>query len=158
MKPDIAIGDNARKQVSTALRGVLADTFVLYAKTHGFHWNVVGGDFSQLHAFFEEQYRAQWEALDEIAERIRSLGELAPASLKEMKESATLEESSGQPTAHDMLKQLLSGHEGVIKSVRKALEIAQKGGDEVTVGLMTERLAYHEKTAWMLRSHLEKAS
>lgn len=157
MKPDIAIGDNARKQVASALRGVLADTFVLYAKTHGFHWNVVGPDFSQLHAFFDEQYNALWQSLDELAERIRSLGELAPSSLKEMQESHSLEESSGQPTAAQMLQQLLKGHEGAIKSVRKALEIAEKGGDEVTVDLMVERLAYHEKTAWMLRSHLEVA-
>lgn len=157
MKPDIAIGDNARKQVATALRGVLADTFVLYAKTHAFHWNVVGADFSQLHAFFEEQYQALWEALDDLAERIRSLGELAPSSLKEMQEHASLEESSGQPTAAQMLKQLLDGHEGAIKSVRGALETADKGGDEVTVDLMTQRLAYHEKTGWMLRAHLEKA-
>jgi len=157
MKPDIAIGDNARKQVAAALRGVLADTFVLYAKTHGFHWNVVGKDFSQLHGFFEEQYKALWEALDELAERIRSLGELAPASLKEMQESASLAESSGQPSAAQMLQQLLTGHEGAIKSARKTLEVAEKGGDEVTVDLMVERLGYHEKTAWMLRSHLESA-
>lgn len=157
MKPDIAIGDNARKQIVTALRGVLADTFVLYAKTHGFHWNVVGPDFSQLHAFFEEQYKALWESLDELAERIRSLGELAPASLKEMQESHSLKESSGQPSAREMLQQLLEGNEGTIKSVRACLETAEKGGDEVTVDLMVERLAYHEKNAWMLRSHLEGA-
>ncbi len=155
MKPDISIGDNARKQVTASLRGVLADTFVLYAKTHGFHWNVVGSDFSQLHAFFEEQYRALWDSLDELAERIRALGELAPASLSEMQASHSLKESSGQPTAKEMLKQLLDGHEGVIKSVRKTLETAEKGGDEVTVDLMVERLTYHEKTSWMLRSHLE---
>ncbi len=157
MKPDIAIGDNARKQVTSALRGVLADTFVLYAKTHAFHWNVVGADFSQLHAFFEEQYRALWEALDDLAERIRSLGELAPATLKEMQESASIKETEGQPTASQMLKQLLDGHEGTIKSVRNALETADKGGDEVTVDLMTQRLAYHEKTSWMILAHLEKA-
>jgi starvation-inducible DNA-binding protein len=155
MKPDIAIGDNARKQVATALRGVLADTFVLYAKTHGFHWNVVGPDFSQLHAFFEEQYRALWDALDELAERIRALGELAPASLAEMQESHSLKESTGQPNSKQMLKQLLEGHEGTIKTVRSCLETAEKGGDEVTVDLMVERLTYHEKTAWMLRAHLE---
>jgi starvation-inducible DNA-binding protein len=157
MKPDIAIGDNARKQVAAALRGMLADTFVLYAKTHGFHWNVVGPDFSQLHGFFDEQYNALWQSLDELAERIRSLGELAPSSLKEIQESHSLEESSGQPSAAQMLQQLLKGHEGVIKTARKTLEIAEKGGDEVTVDLMVERLAYHEKTAWMLRAHLEKA-
>lgn len=157
MKPDISIGDNARKQIATALRGVLADTFVLYAKTHGFHWNVVGPDFSQLHGFFEEQYRALWDSLDELAERIRALGELAPGSLDEMQKSHSLKESSGQPSAKEMLKQLLEGNEGILKTVRTCLETAEKGGDEATVDLMVERLTYHEKTAWMLRSHLEGA-
>ena len=155
MKIDISIGDNARRATAAALQAVLADTYVLYMKTHAFHWNVVGPRFAQLHAFFEEQYRALWTTLDELAERIRALGEWAPASGSDMVKAASLRESSkAQLSDMDMVKELLANHEATIRTVRKAHEIADKGGDEATVDLLVGRLEYHEKTAWMLRAHL----
>jgi starvation-inducible DNA-binding protein len=155
MKMDISIGDNARREISQNLKAVLGDTYVLYLKTHAFHWNVVGPRFAQLHSLFEQQYRALWESLDEIAERIRSLGEFAPNSGGEMVKAASLKETAGDSHGDmDMIKALLADNEAIIKTVRKAHDAAEKGGDEATVDLMVERLGFHEKTAWMLRAHL----
>lgn len=152
---DIGIGDNARREISQNLKGVLGDTYVLYLKTHAFHWNVVGPRFAQLHALFEEQYNELWKTLDELAERIRSLGEFAPNSGAELAKAATLKENAAQSHSDvEMLKALLADNEAILKGVRKTHESAQKGGDEATVDLMVGRMAYHEKTAWMLRSHL----
>lgn len=152
MKIDIGIGDNARREIADGLRVILADTYVLYLKTHGFHWNVVGGQFVQLHTFFEEEYRALWAVMDEIAERIRALGEPAPVSGAEMMKQATLAEASKIPPAAEMVKELLAGHEALIKVIRKVHPTAEGSGDEATVDLLNARLAAHEKSAWMLRS------
>jgi starvation-inducible DNA-binding protein len=152
---DISIGDNARREIAQQLKAVLGDTYVLYLKTHIFHWNVVGPRFAEFHSLFETQYRALWETLDELAERIRSLGEFAPNSGGEMLKAASLKETAAQShTDMEMIKALLADNETIIKTVRKALEAAEKGGDEATVDLMVGRLGYHEKTAWMLRAHL----
>lgn len=152
MKIDIDIGDNARREIADGLRSVLADTYVLYLKTHGFHWNVTGSQFVQLHKFFEEEYRALWAVMDDIAERIRALGEPAPVSGAEMMKRATLSEANGIPSADEMIKELLAGHEALIKTIRKVHPTAEGSGDEATVDLLNERLAVHEKSAWMLRS------
>lgn len=155
MKMDTSIGANARRDVAQALLPVLADTYVLYLKTHAFHWNVVGPRFAELHNLFEEQYNALWTVTDDIAERIRALGEFAPASGGEMIKSASLKEAKEAKKADmEMVKELVEGHEAIIKTIHKAHETAEKSGDEVTVDLMVQRLAYHEKTAWMLRAHL----
>ncbi len=155
MKMDTSIGANARHEVAQALLPVLADTYVLYLKTHAFHWNVVGPRFSELHNLFEEQYQALWTVTDELAERIRSLGEWAPSSGGEMIKAASLKEAAtAKKPDTDMIKELLADHEGIIKTIHSAHETAEKSGDEVTVDMMVGRLEYHEKTAWMLRSHL----
>ena len=155
MKMDISIGDNARREISQSLKAVLGDTYVLYLKTHGFHWNVVGPRFAQLHSLFETQYRDLWDTLDAVAERIRSLGELAPNSGSEMQKAASLKEVPAEPHSDmDMIKALLADNEAIIKTVHKAFDSAEKGGDQATMDLMVERLSYHEKTAWMLRAHL----
>ncbi len=155
MTIDIGIGNNARKEISDGLAKVLADTYVLYLKTHGYHWNVKGPHFQQLHALFEEQYREMWDAVDEIAERIRALGHDAPGSYAAMAKLASVEEREDVPKASEMLADLVKGNEAVLKTVRAVMPTAQDGGDEASFDLMVERLSAHEKAAWMLRSHLE---
>ncbi len=152
---DIGIDDKARKQISDALAALLADTYTLYLKTHGFHWNVEGPMFSTLHQMFMTQYTELWGALDAIAERIRALGFPAPGSYQELGRLTSIEETVGEPEAMEMVRILVKGHEAVARTARKAFPVADKAGDESTTDLLTQRLQVHEKTAWMLRSLLQ---
>ena len=142
------------QKVADALSNVLANTFVLYLKTHNFHWNVVGPMFYTLHALFEEQYNELWLATDAIAERIRSLGFTAPGSYREFSKLTYLHESDRAPNAVVMLGELLADHEVSARTVRSALAAARRAVDAPTEDLLTQRLAAHEKAAWMLRSLL----
>lgn len=151
--PNTGLQDNARLAVADALKGVLADTYMLYNKTHGYHWNVTGPQFRALHLMFEEQYREMWEALDEIAERIRALGVFAPAGGKAFAELASISDDDSEPPADDqMIRNLLEAHETLIRRARKALAAAEEAGDVASEDLITQRIDAHEKTAWMLRS------
>jgi starvation-inducible DNA-binding protein len=157
---DIDIGINAvdRQAVAQALSATLADSFTLYLKTHNFHWNVTGPMFNALHTMFEAQYTEQWQALDEIAERIRALGFNAPGSYREFMRLSTIQEEPGLTETcqwQEMVSQLVKGNEAVCRTARKALETADEAGDDPTVDLMTQRLQIHEKYAWMLRSLLQ---
>lgn len=144
---------NARNAVAEALNGVLADTYVLYQKTHAYHWNVTGPEFPVLHAMFETQYREMWAALDEIAERVRAVGAFAPASGRVFASLASIESAEETPPkAADMIGNLLDGHETLIRRARKALETAAESGDPASEDLLTIRIQTHEKTAWMLRA------
>jgi len=155
---DIGISEKDRKAISDALSHLLADSYMLYLKTHNFHWNVTGPHFHSLHEQFEEQYNDLALAVDEIAERIRALGYTAPGTFKEFTKLTTIEEDTGKPEAMEMVRQLAADNEKVLKTCRKALkpcEIETGDNDEATIDLITERLHTHSKTAWMLRSHLE---
>ncbi len=154
MKVNIGIKEDARLEVAGELGKVLADTYVLYLKTHGYHWNVTGPFFSTLHALFQEQYTELWQATDEVAERIRALGEFAPATYSEYAKLSTIREDDGVPPATEMIEKLVEGHEAVVRTIRTALPKAEASGDESSVDLLVQRLQVHEKTAWMLRSHL----
>lgn len=143
-----------KSKVAEELSKVLANTYLLYAKTQNFHWNVEGSDFYSLHGMFENQYKELSEAIDEIAERIRALGAKAPGSLGEFLAKASLKEEKGHPKAESMIKQLLEDHETLAHSAKQALQTAQDEGDDVTVDMMVERIHAHDKTAWMLRSSL----
>ena len=138
--------------VSETLRRALADTYALYGKTHGYHWNVVGPDFSQLHELFSQQYTEMWTALDELAERIRALGEYAPQGFGAVANLSGI--TGGDPSldAQAMVEDLLQGQELTIATLRAALAAAVVANDPVTEGLLTDRLAAHEKQAWMLRA------
>lgn len=150
------LDDNARKAVAAALNGVLADTYVLYQKTHAYHWNVTGPQFVTLHTMFEGQYREMWAALDTIAERVRALGEFAPASGKAFSDMASIESAEASPPpAAEMVKNLLAGHEALIRRARKALDVADDVDDAASEDLLTQRIQIHEKTAWMLRALTE---
>jgi starvation-inducible DNA-binding protein len=152
---DIGIADKDRARIVAGLERVLADTFSLYLKSHSFHWNVEGPMFNTLHQMFMEQYTELWNALDAIAERIRSLGHPAPGTYAQFAKLSSIEPTEGVPEALDMVRLLVSGHEAVARTARAAFPAAEKGGDEATVDLLTQRLQVHEKTAWMLRSLLK---
>ena len=153
-KVNIGIPENERVEIAKGLSRVLADTFGLYLKTHYFHWNVTGPMFQTLHILFEEQYTELWNAVDEIAERIRSLDEQAPGSYSQFSKITSVPEAHTVPSARDMIQQLLEGHEAVARTARSVFPAGEKGGDEATLDMLTSRLQVHEKTAWMLRSLL----
>lgn len=145
------------EKVIEKLAVLLADSVVLYVKTQGFHWNVTGPHFAEYHALFQTQYTDLAAAIDEIAERIRSLGDFPPAGLAAFQQLSVLKDCAANktpPSADAMLKELLADHETIAKSAKAALDAAEAVGDDVTVDLMTERRAVHGKTAWMLRATL----
>ena len=152
---DIGIPADQRQAIAEGLGRVLADSTVLYAKTHGFHWNVTGPMFNTLHLMFMEQYTELWTALDEIAERIRALGHMAPFGGSTYRDLSTIPESNGVPPAMAMVRELVEGHEAVARTIRGVFEVADGANDQPTADLLTQRLQIHEKTAWMLRSLLE---
>jgi len=151
---DIGISAGDRKTIAAALSRVLADTYTLYLKTHNYHWNVTGPQFNDLHAMFMTQYTELWNAVDLIAERIRSLGHFAPGSYRAFSDLSSIKEEDGVPSATKMLENLLGGHESVARTCRDAFPAAEKASDQPTMDLLTQRLQVHEKTAWMLRSIL----
>ncbi|MDR2924412.1 MAG: DNA starvation/stationary phase protection protein [Azoarcus sp.] len=153
---DIGINKENRVKIAKGLSRLLADSSTLYMMTHHFHWNVTGPMFNTLHLMFEGQYIELWNALDIIAERIRALGLPAPYSYKEFEKLASLKQPEQLPNAEGMIQALLSGHEGVAKTARAVVPLAEKASDESTLDFLTQRLQIHEKTAWMLRSLLEK--
>ena len=152
---DIGIDGKSRKKVVGALEQVLADTYALYTKTHGYHWNVEGPRFIQLHLLFETQYNEVWTALDAIAERIRALGQFVPAR-ESLGSKSTLKADNGVPSEDQMLANLAAANEAVVKSARSCLKLAEDAGDQATADLMTQRCATGEKAAWMLRAHAPK--
>lgn len=151
---DTGLSKADRNEVAQELTKVLADSFAVYLKTHGYHWNVRGPEFFALHTLLETQYREIWEALDEIAERIRSLGVLAPQGYAAFANLTSIKDGDPEKDAPAMLKDLMVDHETLIATARAALKKAQDDGDDVSVDLLTQRLASHEKAAWMLRSTL----
>ncbi|MBP9707173.1 MAG: DNA starvation/stationary phase protection protein [Oligoflexales bacterium] len=156
MKIDIGISEKDRGNIADGLSKLLADSSMLYLKTHNFHWNVEGPMFNTLHLMFMDQYTELWNALDQIAERIRSLGSYAPGSYKKYSQLSSIPESDGAVPALQMIKHLLEGHEAVAKTIRGIYPAAESAQDEVTLDLLTQRLQIHEKTAWMLRSLLQE--
>ena len=155
---DIGISTADRKKIAEGLSRFLADSYTLYLKTHNFHWNVTGPMFNALHVMFESQYTEQWNALDEIAERIRALGFNAPGSYAEFTKLSSIPEEPGLSDAADwreMVRQLTVGNEAVCRTARKVLKTGDDAGDDPTVDLLTQRLQTHEKYAWMLRSLLQ---
>jgi starvation-inducible DNA-binding protein len=151
---DTGLKAKERETVARELSKVLADSYALYLKTHGYHWNVRGPEFFSLHNLLELQYREVWAALDEIAERIRALGELAPQSGSAFANLTSIKDGDPEKDAGEMLKELIKDNGVVIATARAALEAADKIGDDASADLMTVRLAAHEKAAWMLRSSL----
>lgn len=151
-KIDIGIKQADRESIAKTLKHLLADTYTLYLQTHNYHWNVEGPLFRDLHLMFEEQYTEMAEAVDVIAERIRTLDVYAPGTYKEFAQLSSIKEVDGVPKGTDMVDILRRGHEQVVKTCRDVLEQAQKGDDESTIALASDRMRVHEKAAWMLRA------
>lgn len=151
---DTGLNKTERAEVARELSKALADSYAVYLKTHGYHWNVRGPEFFSLHNLLEQQYRDIWAALDDIAERIRALGELAPQGGAAFANLTSIKDGDPEKDAGEMLKDLIKDHGAVINTLRAALDVADEAGDEASVDLMTQRLAAHEKAAWMLRSSL----
>jgi starvation-inducible DNA-binding protein len=145
-----------RAAIAQGLSKVLADTYLLYLKTHNFHWNVEGPMFQTLHTMFMEQYTEAWNAIDLVAERIRALGHYAPGTYKEYLKLGSIRETEGVPRAEQMVKLLVEAQEAVVRTARGVLPIAEKANDEPTLDVLTQRMDVHEKNAWMLRSLLKK--
>ena len=143
-----------RKAVAEGLAKLLADTYAVYLKTHGYHWNVRGPNFSQLHTLFMAQYTEMWTAIDEVAERIRALGELAPQGYGAFGNLSAIKDGDPSKNAEAMLKDLIESHETLIATLYASLPAAQEAGDEVSASLISDRLTAHEKHVWMLRSSL----
>ena len=149
-----ALSTEQRERMATGVKQLLADTYVLYLKTQGFHWNVVGPNFIALHELFAQHYTELQGAIDTIAERIRILGAFAPATFGEFRQLSSIEESPGKLDAFAMVEQLAEANEGVARTVRSLISIADEIGDESTLDMLAARLRVHEKAAWMLRAHL----
>lgn len=143
---------NARVNCADALGTVLADTFVLYLKTHQCHWNVEGALFPMLHDLFGDQYAALSGTVDRVAERIRALGYPAPSGINVFAQMTTLPDLQGSPSAIEMVRLLLADHEACSLGCQGALRICQAAGDETTANMLAELVDYHDKQAWFLRS------
>ncbi len=146
---------NDKQPVVEPLERLLADSYTLYLKSHNYHWNVTGPMFTTLHTLFETQYNELALAVDEIAERIRSVGAPAPGSYSQFMERAVVKEDTTVPAAIDMITNLVADHETVAETARKVVRAAEAISDDATVDLAVRRIDVHEKSAWMLRSHLE---
>jgi starvation-inducible DNA-binding protein len=156
MSPNIGIAESERKKIVTILNTLLADEYMLYTKTRNYHWNVIGPQFNDLHKFFEGQYGELNEVIDDVAERARTLGGAATATLTEFRDAARLKEHPGQyPAAEEMLANLLGDHETVIRQLRDDVDTTANGRDAGTSDFLTGLMEKHEKMAWMLRAFAE---
>ena len=157
MNINIGINEKDRAKIAEGLSKLLADTFTLYITTHNFHWNVTGPMFNTLHTMFMEQYTELWNAVDPIAERIRSLGHPAPGSYSQFAKLGSLPDAPiAPPKAMEMVAILGQGHEAVARTARGLYDVVGQAHDEPTADLLTQRIAVHEQAAWMLRSMLEE--
>jgi len=154
---NIGLSEKHRKEVATHLNTLLANEFLLYVKTLKYHWNVEGPHFGPLHALFKEQYEKLLDTVDDVAERVRALGHTSFGTMKEFMNHTSLTEKPGNyPNDLDMIKDLLEDHEAIIRHIRKDVDFTAKINDMGTNNFLCDLMEQHEKTAWMLRAHLEK--
>lgn len=152
MEINLGIDDKAREKISGELTRLLADTYALYLKSQNYHWNVEGQMFRSLHLMFEEHYMELRDAVDEVAERIRSLGHTAPAGFAEYSKLTDIADGDPNRDAMAMVRDLAEGHEACARTARTVVKAAEEAGDVATADLATMRVETHEKTAWMLRA------
>ena len=151
-KTETGLTISAKKNVAEKLGVVLADSYQLFIKTQGVHWNISGPIFYSVHQLTEVHYQNLFSAIDVIAERIRSLGEKAPASYTKYGKLSSIVDKDDPASAFEMVEMLAKDHEVVCQSLRSAIEFVEDKSDFVTAGIMTDRLAWHEEAIWMLRS------
>lgn len=145
---------NLDNPVVGALRQVVADSYALLGQTHLCHWNVRGPGFFALHAAFEEQYTELFTAVDELAERVRALGALAPGGLSNLAKLSSIDEIAEDSSAEAMVAHLAEANEIVVTSLAKARDVAAEAGDSESEDLSIARIQMHQKTIWMLKSYL----
>ncbi|MEX2595525.1 MAG: Dps family protein [Salibacteraceae bacterium] len=156
IKLNTGLKEKPRKNIVEGLNKLLADSYCLMLMSQNYHWNVQGANFRDMHLMTEEHYRELFEAVDEIAERVRALGHLSIGSMKAFNDITSINIPNGELSQQEMVADLLEGHETVVRTARSVLDLAGDAKDEVTVDLLTERMNHHEKVAWMLRSMLER--
>jgi len=156
LTPNTGMKSKDRRELAERLSIALADSYTLYLKTQGFHWNVAGPMFYSLHKLTQEQYEELIPAIDAIAERIRAIGHPAPSSFAQFLALTEIKEESGVPTAEEMIRQLADSNELCSRSLRKAVAAASEADDVKTADLLTERIGQHEQNVWMLRAMLAR--
>ena len=140
-------------KVIAGLEKALANTYTLMIKTHNFHWNVQGPNFVGLHKLFEEQYKDLFDAVDELAERIRALGAPAPGSLGDFKRLSSIEDAPEKVQASGvMIEEILKSRKAMLNDDQELLSAAEDADDQVTTDMITQRIGKNEKDMWMLRS------
>lgn len=154
-KVNIGITEKNRQAVAAALTALLADEHVLYNKTRSYHWNVEGPSFMELHKLYEEQYNQLAEIIDEIAERVRTIGHFAEGRLSELLKLTSLTEPAIPVKFEKQIANLDADHETIIVKLRKLItDFDEKYKDVGSSDFVTGLLKSHEKMAWMLRSYL----
>jgi starvation-inducible DNA-binding protein len=155
VQTDIGITESDRQRSAALLSGLLADEYVLFTKLYKYHWNIKGMAFGPLHKLFEDQYQALFVFIDEVAERIRAIGHVAPGTLQEFLQLTSLTEEPGKnPSQEDMIADLLHDQEAIIKHIRSMLGKTEELNDMGTNNFVNDLLEKHEKQAWMIRAHL----
>ena len=149
---DIKSGVQNRDTLVDAIADVLADTYRLTFKTHAYHWNVEGPLFYSVHNLTEGQYENMFAAADDLAERIRALGKMAPTTLAALTDQSAVTDRDGKLSAGEMCADLARDHERVAHRLHALIKIAGDNNDPVTEDLATARSAFHEKAAWMLKA------
>ena len=150
----IDTGLDDEQKLASCVAASLADSYLLMVKTQGYHWNVAGPLFYSLHNLTEAQYNDMFAAIDELAERIRALGYPAPTSITDMISRSVIEEETGNPTAEQMIDNLVKDHEAVAQRFREFVSRAEVPSDVATADMLTGRITFHEKASWMLRALL----
>lgn len=148
------INQKTMNQIALMLAHFLSNNFVLYVKTLNFHWNMAGPQFFMYHKLLEHQYEELAKANDDLAERIRMLGGLSPGSMKELLSLAGLKESKSNLSWQEMIQDLVASHEAMIEECHHLIEFTDQKKDQGTSDLIIERIRFHDKQAWLLRSHL----
>lgn len=148
----VSTGVRDTATIAEGLADVLADTYRLVFKTHAYHWNVEGPLFYSVHKLTEEQYENMFDAADELAERIRAVGHLAPSSMGDIMARSKIDDKNGELSAADMIEDLAADHERISHRLHALIELVEGKKDPVTEDLATERSAFHEQAAWMLRA------
>ncbi len=157
IRPDIGIDERGLDEICESLKNILADVFTVYVKVRNYHWNVVGTQFNDLHSFFQKIYETLNDDIDEIAERIRKLGQRAPSTLKEFLERTKIKEHPGEyPDDNTMLRNILYDLQTVVKNMRGYIKVAEKYNDYSTADFLTDLISEYEKISWMIRAILEK--
>jgi len=153
----VATSQPQSAETQQLLNGILADEFVVYVRILNYHWNVRGMQFHSLHEFFEKLYVHQAKTIDDIAEKVRSMGSFATATMQEYLGNSRLKENIGEPPdPRVMIATLAADHETIIKRIRETLRVVDTYDDPSTDNFLCDLLEKHEKTLWMLQAHLDR--